>query len=63
MTMHVIERNARNTTVRLTNKRWDRLMELEKAYETAQAVLRAKRQCETAPSMSVSEALKFIDAL
>ena len=61
--MHVIERNTRNTTVRLTNKHWDRLMELETAYLTAQAVARAKRQCQAAPSMSVSEAIKFIDTL
>ena len=61
--MQVLERNTRNTTVRMTNKRWDRLMELETAYLTAQAVARAKRQCATAPSMSVSEAIKFIDTL
>jgi hypothetical protein len=37
-------------------------MELEIADQTAQAVARAKREYQTAPSMSVSDALKFIDS-
>ena len=61
--MCVLERTPRSITVRLSNSRWNRLMELEMAYQTAQAVARAKRECETAPSMSVSEALNFIDSL
>ena len=61
--MCVLERTPRSITVRMSNSRWNRLMELETAYQTAQAVARAKRECETAPSMSVSEALKFIDTL
>ena len=61
--MCVIERTNRNITVRMTNARWNRLMELEKAYRTACAVVRAKRECEEEPSMSVSEALSFVDSL
>lgn len=61
--MCVIEKNSRNITVRMTHARWNRLMELEEAYHTARAVVRAKRECEKKPSMSVSEALRFIDSL
>ena len=38
-------------------------MELETAYRVAMAVAKAKRECETAPSMSVAEAMDFIDSL
>lgn len=61
--MCVVERTARNITVRMTRARWNRLMELEEAYRTARAVLRAKRECEKAPSMTVAEALSFVDGL
>lgn len=61
--MCVIEKTSRNITVRLTNARWNRLMELESAYRVAIAVAKAKRECEVAPSMSVAEAFTFIDSL
>lgn len=61
--MCVIERTTRNITVRMTNARWNKLMELEEAYRTARAVVRAKRYCEDAQSMSINEALGFIDRL
>ena len=54
--MCVIEKTSRSITVRLTNARWNRLMELESAYRVAVAVAKAKRECEEAPSMSVDEA-------
>lgn len=43
ISMCVIERTNRNITVRMTNARWNRLMELEEAYQTARAVVRAKK--------------------
>jgi len=61
--MCVIERTNRNITVRLTNARWNRLMELEEAYRMARTVLRAKQECENATSMSVAEAIDFVDNL
>lgn len=61
--MCVLEKNSRNITVRLTNARWNRLMELETAYRVAMAIAKAKRECETAPAMSVAEAMDFIDSL
>ena len=61
--MCVLERNTRNITVRMSPRRWDRFVELERAYRVANAVVRAKRECETAPSMTVAEAMQFIREL
>lgn len=61
--MCVLEKTPRTITVRLTNARWNRLMELETAYRVAMAVAKAKRECESAPSMSVAAAMDFIDSL
>lgn len=61
--MAVIERTSRRVVVSLAPRRWDRLMELEKAYEIARAVVRAKKECETAPTLSVSNAYNAIDFL
>jgi hypothetical protein len=61
--MCVLERNTRSVTVRLSARRWDRLVELEQAYRVANAVRRAKRECEKAPSMSVEDAKNFINQL
>ena len=58
--MCVLERNTRSVTVRMSPRRWNRFLELEQAYRVANAVVRAKRECETAPSMSVDEAMQFI---
>ena len=61
--MCVLEKTPRTITIRLTNARWNRLMELETAYRVAMAVAKAKRECESGPSMSVAEAMDFIDSL
>lgn len=61
--MCVLEKTPKSITVRLTNARWKRLMELEAAYRMAMAVGKAKRECESAPAMSVAEAMDFIDSL
>ena len=61
--MCIIERNSRNITVRLSNKRWNRLMALENAYRTAHAVVKAKHECESTQPMTVEQAYNFIDTL
>ena len=61
--MCVLERNTRSITVRMSPRRWNRFVELEQAYRVANAVVRAKRECEHAPSMSVNEAMQFINQL
>ena len=58
--MCILERNTRSITVRMSPRRWNRFVELEKAYRVANAVVRAKRECETAPSMSVEDALVYL---
>lgn len=61
--MCVIEQDSRNITVRLTQARWRRLMEMEQAYKVARAIARAEAQVQNAPSMTVAEALAHIDSL
>ena len=47
----------------MSPRRWNRFVELEQAYRVANAVVRAKKECETAPSMSVEDAMQFISQL
>lgn len=61
--MCVLEQNTRSITVRMSPRRWNRFINLEHAYRVANAVVRAKRECESAPSMSVEEAMQFINRL
>ena len=61
--MCVLEQNTRSITVRMSPRRWNRFINLEHAYRVANAVVRAKRECESAPSMSVEEAMQFINQL
>ena len=55
--------SRRRVIVSMSPKRWNRLLELEAAYKAAKSIAKAKRECETAPSMSLSEAMDFIDTL
>ena len=59
----VLERNTRNVVVRMSNKRWNLLLDLEAAYHTAQKIMAAKKECEISEPMKVEEALRFIDNL
>ena len=61
--MCVLEQTATTTTVRLSNRRWARLQELDKAYRLAQTIKRSMKQVESAPSMSVDEAIETLRAL
>lgn len=61
--MCIIEQDTRNITVRMSNTRWNRLMELENAYHIAKSIVRAKKGCEKAKAMSKEEAMNFIDSL
>lgn len=38
-------------------------MELEKAYKLAKTIKRSMKQAESAPAMTVNEAMDFIDQL
>ena len=61
--MCVLEQTATTTTVRLSNRKWARLLELDKAYRLAQTIKRSMQQVESTPSMSVEEAIATLRAL
>ena len=57
----IIERTPRTVTVRMSTRCWSRLQQMEQAYKLAEAIKRGMKQAETAPSMTVDEAMDFID--
>ena len=61
--MCLLEQTTSNITVRISNKRWNRLMELENAYRIAKSVHRAKKESEKAQSMTIDEAKRYISSL
>lgn len=42
-------------------RRWNRIQQLEEAYKLARIIKRSMKQAETAPSMTVEEAMGFLD--
>ena len=61
--MCILEQTTSNITVRISNKRWSRLMELENAYCIAKSVHRAKKESENAQAMTIDEAKRYINSL
>jgi len=61
--MCVLEQTPTMTTVRLSNRRWTHLMELDKAYRLAKTIKRGMQQVEYAPAMSADEAIAALRAL
>ena len=61
--MCVLEQTATMTTVRLSNRRWAHLLELDKTYRLAQTIKRSMQQVESAPRMSVDDAIATLRAL
>ena len=59
----IIERTPRTVTVRMSTRRWSRLQQMEQAYKLAETIKRSMKQAEKAPSMTVDEAMDFIDSL
>ncbi len=59
----VIERTPRSVTVRMSTRRWNRMLQLEEAYKLARTIKRSMKQAEKAPAMTVNEAMDFIDKL
>lgn len=53
----------KDITVSLKESRWNRLLELEKAYKASRRIKRALKQSESATSMSPGEAQAFIMTL
>ena len=61
--MCILESSPRTITVRLSHRRWGRMLELEQAYKLARTIKRSMKQVETAPSMSAEEAMAALRAL
>ncbi len=61
--MCVLEQTPTMTTVRLSNRKWARLMELDKTYRLARAIKHSMLQIEEAPAMSADEAIATLRAL
>ncbi len=61
--MCVLEQTPTMTTVRLSNRRWAHLMELDRTYRLAQTIRRGMQQVEYAPAMSADEAIAALRAL
>ena len=61
--MCVLEQTPTMTTVRLSNRKWARLLELDKTYRLARIINRSMKQVENAPAMSADEAMAALRAL
>ncbi|MBQ6977667.1 MAG: hypothetical protein IJQ18_03425 [Paludibacteraceae bacterium] len=61
--MCVLEQTPTMITVRLSNRKWARLLELDKTYRLARIINRSMQQVENAPAMSADEAMAALRAL
>ena len=59
----VIERTPRSVTVRMSTRRWNRMLELEQTYKLARIISRSMNQVDSEPSMTPQEAMESLKAL
>jgi len=59
----IIERTPRSITVRMSTRRWKKMLDLERAYKLACIIKRSMEQVKTEPSMTVDEAINTLRAL
>lgn len=59
----IIERTPRSVTVRMSTRRWNKMLELEQTYKLARIIKRSMEQVETEPSMTPDEAIMALRAL
>ena len=59
----VIERTPRSVIVRMSTRRWNKILELEQTYKLACVINRSMKQVESEPSMSPQEAMDSLKAL
>ena len=59
----IIERTPQRITVSMSTRRWNRIQKLEQAYKLAQTIKRSMKQAETAPAMTVEQAMKHLEEL
>ena len=63
MATTILEKTPRSVTVRMSTGRWNRILQLEHTYRMANTIRKSMHQAESAPAMSVDEAMNFIDSL
>ena len=59
----IIERTPRRVTVSMSTHRWNRIQKLEQAFKLAHTIKRSMKQAETAPAMTVEQAMKHLEEL
>jgi len=59
----IINRTPGRVTVSMSTRRWNRIQKLEQAYKLAQTIRRGMKQAETAPAMTVEQAMKHLEEL
>ena len=58
-----VERTPRTVTVRMSTRRWNRMLQLEQTYKLARIIKRSMKQVEDEPSMTPEEAIEALRAL
>lgn len=59
----IVERTPRTVTVRMSTRRWKRMLQLEETYKLARIIKRSMKQVESEPSMTQEEAIAALRAL
>ena len=59
----IVERTSRRITVSMSTRRWNRMLQLEQAYKLAKTIKRSMKQAETAPKLTVEQAIKHLEEL
>ena len=59
----IIDRTPGRVTVSMSTRRWNRIQKLEQAYKLAHAIKRSMKQAETAPALTVEQAMKHLEEL
>ena len=59
----IIERTPRSITVRMSTRRWNKMLELEQTYKLARIIKRSMKQVESEPSMTPEETIEALRAL
>lgn len=63
--MRTVVQNNQNgmVTISMSNRRWQNMLKYEQTCKLARTILRAKAECEDKPSMSINDAMAYIDTL
>ena len=59
----IIDRTPRTVSVRMSTRRWNRMLQLEQTYKLARIIKHSMEQVENEPSMTPQEAIEALRAL